>query len=45
MALFWICKAEVPKLDYIAYSSVQLSNHTHSEAIDNVSEHQLPQYY
>ena len=37
-------KAQVPKLNTIAYSSVRLSNHT-SEARNNISAHELPQYY
>ena len=37
--------AYIPESDNIACSSMQLSNHTHSEAMHNVSAHQLPQYY
>ena len=33
------------KLDSVACSSVQLSNQNQSEAIHNMSAHQLPQYY
>ena len=31
----WTCKAKVPKLDYILYSSVWLSNYTQSEVMSN----------
>ena len=41
----WPSSEIVPKLDYVAYLSMKLSNHTQSEAIDNVSAHRLPQYY
>ena len=34
-----------PELDYVACLYVQLSNHTQSEAMHNVSAHLLPQYY
>ena len=36
---------EIPKLDYIAFSSAWLSNFTRSEVMHNMSVHQLPQYY
>ena len=39
-AQVWTCKAKVLKLDYIAGSSVKLSDHIQHEAID-VSVHQL----
>ena len=41
----WTCKAYVSELDYVVCSSVQLSNHTPSEAMHNVSVHQLSWYY
>ena len=37
-------KALFPKLDYIAYSSEQLSNHTFRETMHNMSAYQLPWY-
>ena len=38
-------KVQVPKFDYVACSSVRLSNHTRRKAIHNVSAHQLARYY
>ena len=35
----WTHKAQVPKLDYIARSSVRLSDHTQSEVMHNMSAH------
>ena len=43
MAHFKIVKHKFP--NYAARSSVRLSNHTRSEAMHNVSTHQMPQYY
>ena len=44
LAQFEFVKAWLPELDHIVCSSILLSNHTWSEAIHNVSVHQLPQY-
>ena len=42
---WWTHKAKVQNLDDIVCSSVWLSNYTYSEAMHNISAHQLPQYY
>ena len=47
---FWLLSScygpvQTLKLDYIAWSSVQLSNHAHNKAMHNVSVHKLPWYY
>ena len=44
MACFELVK-HVSELDYIARSSVYLSNHTRTEAMHSVSAHRLPQHY
>ena len=45
MTQFVLIKHIVRKLDYVVRSSAELSNHTKSEAMHNMSVHQLPQYY
>ena len=39
------CKTYIPKLDYVAHSSVQLLNYIQNEAMHNVSVHHQPPYY
>ena len=43
MFSLWTCRGQIPKLDYVACSSVQLSNFTQNEPM-HMSVH-LPQYY
>ena len=45
IAQFEFVNHKSPKLDYIARLNVRLSNYTRSEAMHNVSAHQLPRYY
>ena len=37
--MVWTCKAWIPKLNYIVYSSIHLSNHTWNEAMQIMSMH------